>query len=227
MRADVRRGQHKGVFKAAIAALEFDLSRQEENAARTRVLIAQLRERSGQSKSSDAPSPRRERRRRRRKLSGTAGRYQSRRVSPQPTVKDKAVKARKTRGRRHAVEVSTAAAEPTPVTVRDKRVRGAAQFAEQLKTITTIQAQIAAAEQALDQATRAKDSAGITAASAEIAECRRKGGTVLRELQGRAKLPPTLTLNEKRKWWAAFDGRRTAWRVDADGTMSREIGAEA
>ena len=43
----MRRGRHKGVFTAAVAALKFDLSWFEEGAARTRQLIEQLTERAG------------------------------------------------------------------------------------------------------------------------------------------------------------------------------------
>ena len=222
----MRRG-HKGVFKAAIAALELDLVRHEADAARTRDLITALMARAGVEGRNSSPE----------------------KLSVPPKRKPQRTKRRR---RKPVAARKRTPAVPVPVAVPAsgkgaKAVKGAAVYASELKAIDGIVSALAVAETALTSATRGKDAAGIAAASEHIQRLRSEGGQLLIRIGGRAKL--SIGVVERRRWRAAADKaaalsapkpkpkRRvtpsrppvrkidSGWTEDAAGIRSREIHA--
>jgi hypothetical protein len=161
---------------AAISALTADVVNWENQIAATKSLIADLSTRAG-----------------------IEGRNSSAEKSSVPP-KQKPRKARRRRRKPVAARKRTPTA-PVPVAVPAsgyqrkaanaplKAVRGAATFATELQAIDEIVAALSKADHALTKATRARDAAGITAASEKIQQLRRQGNELLVRLGGKARLP--------------------------------------
>ena len=184
---------------------------------------------------------------------GIEGRNSSAEKSSVPP-KQKPRKARRRRRKPVAARKRTPTA-PVPVAVPAsgyqrkaanaplKAVRGAAAFATELQAIDEIVAALSKADHALTKATRARDAAGITAASEKIQQLRRQGNELLVRLGGKARLP--IDKAERMRWkraaataWAPKPKKKkryippppappkkidSGWRADENGTMSREI----
>ena len=175
----MRRG-HKGVFKAAIAALQLDLNRHEADAARTRELITALMARAegGGTRAvlGHVPHVPPKKRRRRRHESRPVIVRKAKRRAGRSVVESKTDPVR-----RRVAKVVPVAEKPgkdvnlTSIpepTVAKAKVRGAVQFATQLAELEKIRAGIAA---------------GGNSKAAHLLRVR--GDAVLREMAGKAKLP--------------------------------------
>ena len=192
----MRHGQHKGAYRAAVAALRADIGCWQRQIADNEKLIAQLTERAdingGGTRGTGTVLALRVplKKRRRRRLKARSPKAHSR--------------PRKATERRRAVPLpDTAPAAAVTEAAPTKAVRGAAQFGAELKAIDGIVIALRAADMALTKASRAKDGAGIAAASGEIQRLRAQGGELLVRLSGKAKLPAALDVVEGRRWRAA------------------------
>ena len=214
---------HRKQLKGAVAVLKLDLSRLEADAARTRELIAALCLRIEGGKSGNAavitavpPKVKHRRRRRRRAVHVTRKPVNGRRT------KGSSLAGKLERGARAVVAATVDApnslaakdSKPVPVAAPVRAVRGAAQFAAELKAINEIVAALAKADKALNKAGRAKDTVAVSMLSAEVHQLRRLGNDLLVRLGGKARLPIDKT--ERMRW------RRAAAQPEAKAPKKRK-----
>ena len=211
-------------FKAALSALKADVVGWQRRIAETQVLIEQLSTRAGIERDASGGAgagpvvPQRKRRRRRHK--------------PRPIIARKA-KRRAAAKRVPGGLVAIPVAVPEPIAAKVEpakaKVRGAEQFAAQLEELERIRIGI--------------EAGGDGAKSTHKLQVR--GHAVLKELNGRAKLPAWLDKAERMRWrrCAAHPEKapkirkprkptpplappvvkRTDWHPDENGNLVREI----
>jgi hypothetical protein len=233
---------HRKQLMGAVKALNGDIKRWEAQIAEARLLVERLSQHAdveGGITGSAAAVPPKKRRRRRHKSRPVIVRKAGR--PPVVALGDVGRNAPKSGAKR-----PTKTEKPVQVAAPVKAVRGATVYAAELKALDEIVAALAVADKALNKATRAKDGVGITSSSEEIHQLRRRGDEQLVALNGRAKLPAALDKKERMRWKRAAAQpvakaprkkaprkpaipipppviKRTDWRADENGTMSREI----
>jgi hypothetical protein len=228
----MQRGRPRDPYRAAVAALQAGIADRLKQNAVDESLIADLLAREGGTRAVQGPVhdvPPKKHRRRRHKSRPVVVRKAKRRAGRS------VVESKTDPVRRRVAKVASVAEKPgkdinstsisEPVAAKAKAVRGAAQFAAQLAELEKMRAGIAAG--------------GNSKAAHAL---RVRGDAVLREMAGKAKLPPWLTKAERMRWRRCADRaprmkkprkptpaprpvikKAGPWIQGADGTLSREI----